>query len=115
MSTTAKTNQYRLELVSLKCIRKQDTFGNDDPELWVNGVKSFGPGSLGKGDTVDLRPRTAMFTNVANINLIEADAGNDDDLGTVTATASQANKGEQTGEYSLPGSDYKLVYKVVRV
>jgi hypothetical protein len=83
--------------------------------LFVNGVSVFGPGNLGKGETVDLRPRTALFTSVAHMNLKEVDAGPDDDLGTVTATATQANKGELTGEYSLPNSDYEITYRVVRI
>jgi hypothetical protein len=106
---------YKLNLISLECIRKQDTLGKDEPQLFVNGVSVYGPGSIEKGQTIDLRPRFAYFTSVAGINLKEVDSGPDDDLGTVTATAAQAGKGNLTGEYSLPNADYEVVYSVVKL
>jgi hypothetical protein len=106
---------YKLDLITLECIRKQDTIGKDEPQLFVNGVSVYGPGSIEKGQSVDLRPRFAYFTSVGQINLKEVDAGPDDDLGTVTATAGQAGAGNLSGEYSLPNADYKITYKVTRV
>jgi len=106
---------YRLDLISLECVRKQDTIGKDEPQLFVNGVSVYGPGSIEKGQTIDLRPRFAYFTSVGQINLKEVDSGPDDDLGTVTATAAQAGTGNQTGEYSLPNADYEVTYRVVKV
>jgi hypothetical protein len=109
----SKTKQYRLQLSSLKCVRKQDTIGDDDPQLFVNGVSVYGPGSIGKGETVNLQGRTAVFTSVAHIALVEVDPGADDDLGVVTATAQQSGRGAQQGEYHLPHADYQINYQVV--
>jgi len=68
---------------------------------------------MGKGDTVDLRPRFALFSSVAQIKLLEVDPGPDDNLGTVTASAAQAGQGTQFGEFSIPGADYEIEYEVV--
>jgi hypothetical protein len=113
MSASTSTNQYRLNLVSLECIRRQDTIGKDEPKVFVNGVLKFGPGNMGKGDVVDLRPRNALFTSTANIQLKEQDQHSDDDLGTVTATSADVDQGQLQGEYSRPNADYKITYEVV--
>jgi hypothetical protein len=112
-TSTPSAAKYRVQLISLECVRKQDTIGKDDPQLFVNGVSVYGPGSIEKGQTVNLRPRSALFTSVANINLKEVDPGVDDDMGTVTATASDLNKGVLPGEFHRANADYKLFYQVV--
>ena len=105
--------QYRLELKELKCIRKQDTVGNDDPKILVDGRTVYGPGSIGKGGKVVLN-RTALFTSTAQVQLIEVDSGSDDDMGTITVRgASQVNQGTQTGEFHRTNADYELTYTVV--
>lgn len=105
--------KYRLELKELKCVRKQDTVGDDDPKLIVDGRTVYGPGSIKKGGKVTLN-RTALFTGTAQVQLIEVDAGSDDDMGTITVRgAAQVNRGTQTGEFQRPHSDYELTYSVV--
>jgi hypothetical protein len=106
--------RYRVQLISLTCHRRQDTVGRDEPKLLVNGVTVYGPGDIGKGETVDLRPRSAVFTSVAHIALTEVDAGSDDSLGVVTATAGQSGKGAQRGEYHLTNADYEIAFQVVK-
>jgi hypothetical protein len=116
MSTTddrARAGSFRLNLISLHCARKQDAIGRDEPQLFVDGVSVFGPGDMGRGETVDLRPRSALFAEVARIRLTEVDPGPDDELGTVVASSSQAGQGAQLGEFSRPGADYNLTYEVV--
>lgn len=109
----SKTKRYRLQLTSLTCHRKQDAIGPDDPQLFVNGVSVYGPGSIGKGETVNLQGRTAIFTSVAHIALVEVDPGADDELGVVTATAKQSGRGAQQGEFHLPQADYAITFQVV--
>ena len=111
--SSTKTTRYRLQLTALTCKRKQDTIGRDEPQLFVNGVSVYGPGDIGKGETVDLRPRTAVFVSVAHIALVEADPGADDSLGVVTATRSQSGRGPQRGEFHLPQADYEITFHVV--
>jgi hypothetical protein len=110
-STAAK--RYRVQLISLTCNRRQDTIGRDEPQLFVNGVSVYGPGDIGKGETVDLRPRSAAFTSVAHMALYEVDAGSDDALGVVSAIAGQSGKGAQQGEFHLPNADYAITFQVV--
>jgi hypothetical protein len=107
------TKRYRVQLTSLTCNRKQDTIGRDEPQLFVNGVSVYGPGDIGKGETVDLRPRSAVFTSVAHLALVEVDGGSDDSLGVVTATAGQTGRGAQRGEFHLPNADYAITFQVV--
>jgi hypothetical protein len=115
-STSSKgstAGRYRLQLIALTCHRRQDTVGRDEPKLLVNGVSVYGPGDIGKGETVDLRPRSVVFTSVAHIALVEVDSGADDQLGTVTASRGQSGKGPQRGEYQLPNADYEITFQVV--
>ncbi|MEV6349524.1 hypothetical protein [Actinoplanes sp. NPDC051851] len=113
-STASKTGKkYRVQLTSLTCHRKQDAIGHDEPQVLVNGVTVYGPGDIGKGETVDLRPRSAVFTSVAHMALVEADPGADDEFGLVTAIRAQSGKGPQRGEFHLPGADYEITFQVV--
>ncbi|MFI7542141.1 hypothetical protein [Actinoplanes sp. NPDC049599] len=107
------TKRYRVQLTSLTCNRRQDTIGRDEPQLFVNGVSVYGPGDIGKGETVDLRPRSAVFTSVAHLALVEVDAGSDDSLGVVTAIAGQSGQGAQRGEFHLTNADYSITFQVV--
>ncbi len=106
--------KYRLELVELHCTRKQDTVGSDEPKLLVDGVTVYGPGSVKKGGTVNLAGRSALFSKTAQVQLIEVDAGVDDDMGTFTVNgAAQVDRGDQQGEFHRTHADYELTYRVV--
>jgi hypothetical protein len=111
--TRTGSARHRVQLTSLTCHRKQDAIGPDEPQLFINGVSVYGPGDIGKGETVDLRPRSAVFTSVAHITLVEVDPGADDEMGIVTATAGQSGKGAQRGEFHLPQADYEINFQVV--
>ncbi|MFT4165444.1 MAG: hypothetical protein QM650_09400 [Microlunatus sp.] len=105
--------KYRLQLSKLKCNRKQDTVGRDDPKILVDGKTVYGPGDIGRGETVNLN-RTALFTTSAQVQLVEVDAGNDDDMGTITIRgAAQVGQGDQVGEFHRTHADYELTYQVV--
>jgi hypothetical protein len=107
------SNRYRLDLVKLHCTHKQDAIGPDDPKIIVDGVTIYGPGDLGKGESVNLAPRSALFTNSTQVQLIEVDAGADDDMGTVTIVGSSSvNRGDQQREFHRTNADYELTFRV---
>lgn len=104
--------KYRLQLLKLTCSRKQDTVGRDEPKLVVDGKTVYGPGDIGRGGTLTLN-RTALFTTSAQVQLLEVDAGSDDDMGTVTVRGSaQVGQGVQTAEFHRTHADYSLTYEV---
>jgi hypothetical protein len=113
MKDIIMATRYRLELVKLHCSRKQDTFGRDEPKLVVNGTTIYGPGDIGKGGTVTLTGRSALFTTTAQVQLYEVDSGSDDDMGSITVNgATQVDRGDQTGEFHRTNADYELTYRV---
>jgi hypothetical protein len=115
MPTASGTNPYRLILVSLDCRETEDWLGADEAYLRVNGVTKWGPQSMNDGDSLDIN-RSVNFTSTAKIRLYDADTGifdTDDFLGEVTASASQANRGEQFASFTRDGANYQLIYKVV--
>lgn len=104
--------KYRLELVKLKCVRKHDVFDPDEPKLIVNGVTIYGPGNVGKGETVNLN-RSTLFNGSAQVQLVEVNPGKDKDLGTRTISgASDVGQGSRMKEFQSPGADYELTYEV---
>ncbi len=106
--------KYRLELVKLHCSRKQDTVGPDEPKIIVDGRTLYGPGDLGKGETVYLTGRSALFTGSAQVDLKEVDQSQDDDLGSASISgASDAGQGDLKREFHRTNSDYELTYRVV--
>lgn len=105
----------RLVLISLHCITTEDTTGPDEAYLMVNGIKVWGPQSMNDNDSVDLGRKTISFTNKAEIQLWDEDSPDSDDLlGTIVATAAQADTGERQGKFTEDGADYTLTYQVLR-
>ena len=103
-----------LTIVDVECVKKQTTVGRDEIHVHVNGGHLAGPLTMGTKDVITLNA-VVNFTSSAAIELIEVDpgGGNDDNLGTVTATASQAGLGTQSGNFHrLPGADYHIRYSV---
>ena len=81
----------------------------------MHGDTVWGPQSMNDGDSLDIN-RSVPFSSTAKIRLYDADTGifdNDDFLGEVTATASQANRGEQYATFTQDGANYQLTYRVV--
>jgi hypothetical protein len=117
VSTPSSGTSYRLVLVSLDCRETEDWLGADEAYLRVHGVTVWGPQSMNDGDSLDIN-RSVPFSSTAKIRLYDADTGifdNDDFLGEVTATASQANRGEQYASFTQDGANYQLTYRVVPV
>lgn len=106
-----------LTVVDVKCIKKQDTVGQDSIHVHVDGKHLAGPLAMGTKDEKVLRNATYNFTGSATIELIEVDGSvggsNDESLGTVTVRAAQAGPSILTGEFNrLPGAAYTINYKV---
>jgi hypothetical protein len=106
-----------LTIVDVKCVKKQDTVGQDSIHVHVDGKHLAGPFAMGKTDVVTLRDATYNFTGSANIELIEVDGSvggsNDESLGSVTVRAAQAGPSILTGDFNrLSGADYQIRYKV---
>ncbi|MET9337076.1 hypothetical protein [Nonomuraea sp. NPDC003804] len=112
-SATGATT-YTIELISLTCNKKQDSVGEDEPQLFINGVSKFGPGKMGKGDTEILTGTTFEFFSTATMELFDVDKGsNDDFLGSVVVSSSEAGAGIQVEKFDhLNGAEYTIVYEV---
>jgi hypothetical protein len=101
-----------LLIKTVKCIRKDDPgFDKDETVVQINGGTVSGPHKLGKGDAVTLNYRR-NFTGSLVVGLIEQDAGQDDNLGSVTIRESQAG-GDRTANFSFQqNADYTMTYRV---
>jgi hypothetical protein len=108
----AATTTYEIDLISLTCNKKQDAIGKDEPQLFIDGVSKFGPGSMGKGDMVVLTG-THQFTGTATMELFDVDPGNDDFLGSVTVTSAESGQGVQVETFDhLNHAEYTILYEV---
>ena len=110
--------EYRLELAHVHCDKLQDTAGPDELQVIVDGIVLFGGnagGRIGKGDLVSLTGRSALFTDDASVQLVEVDAGsNNDDLGTATIDGStDLGRGVLHREFTRNHAEYRLAYEVV--
>lgn len=110
--------EYRLELAHVHCDKLQDTVGPDKLQIIVDGIVLFGGNAgskIGKGDLVQLGDRSALFTDDTSVQLVEVDAGsNNDDLGTITVDGStDLNRGVLHREFTRNHAAYRLAYQVV--
>ncbi|TDE95870.1 hypothetical protein EXU48_06310 [Occultella glacieicola] len=109
--------KYRLELVKVHCEKKQDTIGKDEVQVIVGGKVLFGGnagGTIAKGGDIHLTGRSAFFTNSVQVQLVEVDAGsNNDDLGTATIQGkADVGRGTLKREFTRNNASYTLSYEV---
>ena len=104
-----------LHLIKLECVKKDDTVGNDEIDVRVDGVTLVGPLSIRRNDVVALNSTTSFSCSV-KVNLLDEDSGlngADDDLGTLTIKDTLAGLGDLAGEFhARKGADYHLTYRV---
>ncbi len=100
-----------LILKTLKCNKKQDSFGADDPYLCVDGKKIWGPIKAVKDETLIIN-ENLQFRGHAVIQLWEKDIAPDDLLGSHTVNKDEAGKGKLEADFTEEGADYVLVYEV---
>lgn len=107
----------KLNLKSLWCEVGEEVAGPDEAYLTVNNVRVWGPESINNQEGRSLAGVHPIdFSTSAEIKLYDEDTGTwidpHDHLGTVTATADQAGKGEQRGKFGRYGVDYTLTWVV---
>jgi len=103
------SNAATLKLSTLKCIRKQDITGMDEPLLKVNGKQEWN-GVMGKGDSKPVNI-SVDFLDFATVALEELDGGKGKPLGT--AVEVPADRPEtRTVDFKTSGAHYELTYTV---
>jgi len=99
-----------VEFGELTCVKKDDTFGKDEVNIFLNGKFVSGPHKLAKGDS----PRVGGkfdFAVRAVIVLKEVNGNNVTILGMQDAEASPARLEDRIAVFhDHPGSDYHLAY-----
>jgi hypothetical protein len=84
----------------------------DETIVQRNSSKVSGLHKLVKGDAVTLNYRR-NFTGSAVVTLIEQDAGQDDNLGSITIKDTQAGTGDRTANFDFQqNADYTMTYRV---
>ena len=103
----------KLSLMTLSCVKKQDTIGKDEVLVYVGGNLHGGPFKIGKnGDDVFVGGGVVEFDDKILITLKEKDDGDDDTLGSWYAYASETDGIRRALFHALPGADYHLLYDV---
>jgi hypothetical protein len=96
---------------ALKCERKHDVTGSDEPEIWI-GSRMIWNGVMKKGDTEQF-VLEENFDNSIKVAMKERNGDRDDhkflDLGTVTITT---NSRGPIATYKTTGAHYELSYFV---
>ncbi len=97
-----------LNLTQLKCIRKQDIIGKDEPEIYIGGLKVW-DGKMGKGDVKPLS-ESRGFSDSVLLELKERDGKSAKSLGKWTISDTPSSTKTLTATSS--GYHYELKYSV---
>jgi hypothetical protein len=98
---------------NLKCVQRHDPVGKDRAYLQINGRTIAGPYSMGKEDNVWVNVTEPFTGEEVEVTLMEADAGPDDNLGTVKIRDSLAGDGILTAYFNAKThADYHMTYDV---
>jgi hypothetical protein len=105
MSATAT-----LELTTLKCVRRQDLEGSDEPRIKVNGKDEW-DSVMAKGDSKSVNI-TVDFVDFATVTLDEMNGNRAKQIGsTVEIPADRPET--RTVDFKTSGAHYQLTYTVV--
>jgi len=99
-----------INLVSLKCVRKQDVVGKDEPEIWLDGKKEWN-GVMKKGETKVLVPLSIEFDESIKVEIKERNPDSFKLLGTKTVSANRSDP--QPVDFKTAGAHYELTYTVI--
>lgn len=107
---------YKLQLISLDCLKTEDASPHDEAYLTVNGIKVWEADvTSGNGPTsLNVEEDLHYF---ARIKLWDEDTGifdKDDFLGQVIVTVDQVDKGVLEHTFNEDGAEYVLAYRVVK-
>ncbi|MEZ5417184.1 MAG: hypothetical protein R2708_07565 [Vicinamibacterales bacterium] len=97
-----------LNLTELKCIRKQDITGSDEPEIYIGGLKVW-DGKM-KKDDVERLSESRGFSDSVLVELKERDGHSAKSLGQWTITDTPTSTKTLTATSS--GYHYQLKYTV---
>lgn len=107
----------QLNLNTLKCLRRHDLTGVDEPEIWLDGRKYFAT-TLDKDESVKVPANTYEFTGQVKVELFEASgsAGNVDrkQIGTAYKVTEQ-NPPPSPMDFKTSGAHYTLSFSVAAV
>ena len=99
-----------LKITSLKCIRKQDVTGSDEPEIFIAGVKAW-DGKITKDQTV--HPNVSRsFKDFVLVELKEQNPGGPKLLGNWTVGATPTPAGNAPLTATASGYHYQVYYDV---
>jgi|Tabmets5t2r1_1033131.scaffolds.fasta_scaffold06108_7 hypothetical protein len=102
-----------LNLTSLRCNRKRDITGKDEPRLTVNDEVVWGGGGqkIEKGQTIRLGLEVD-FEDVANVRLDEMNSSGDDPHQIGSTVAIRVDRPGSPVEFGTSGAHYELHYFV---
>jgi len=95
-----------LSLTALTCLRQQDVTGLDEWEVWVDG-KLVLNGSIDKGETKNLAPKTVPVGTTTKVAVKEANKNNSKQIGN-TITLDVAHPAPQPLDFKTSGAHYEL-------
>jgi hypothetical protein len=98
-----------LELTTLRCHRKQDVSGKDEPRVKVDGVVLWN-GVMTKNEDASLRPANAEFEGTASVILEEMNGDNPKKIGS-TATIRESGNPDSV-QFKTSGAWYELFFEV---
>ena len=99
-----------LKITSLKCIRRQDVTGSDEPEIFIAGVKVW-DGKINKDQT--LFPNVSRsFRDFVLVELKEQNPGGPKSLGNWTVGATPTASGNAPLTATASGYHYQVYYDV---
>lgn len=103
----------KLTLMTLTCVKKQDTVGPDEVLVYVGDNKPVGPLKISKNGQGVYVGGSTEFDGEILITLKEQDKGGKDDvLGSWKAYASETDGIRRAHFHALSGADYHLLYDV---
>ena len=97
-----------LKLTAITCLRRQDVFGKDEWEVWVDS-KKVDNGTIDKGQTVSLSKTVPLTASTAKVSIKEVDGKNSKQIGG-SVEVDVDNPGRQPLDFKTSGTHYELFY-----
>ena len=99
-----------IKITTLKCIRKQDVSGDDEPKIYLGSLFAW-DGKIGKGES--LHPNcTRGFTDNILVELKEVNGNNEKQLGKWTVSDTPTPVGNAPLTATSSGFHYEVYFDV---